>query len=77
MRVVAPGQAPCTAFISSNARTTDASGCKTRSMEGFSKVRGLGLRDPMSAEGDGVYEGMYRSRKYRGGPTSDGIGPIA
>lgn len=37
----------------------------------------LGLRDSTSAESDGVYEGMYRSMKYRGGPTSDGIGPIA
>ena len=27
----------------------------------------------MSVERDGVYEGMYMSRKYHGGPTSDGI----
>jgi hypothetical protein len=36
-----------------------------------------GLLDSVSAESVGVYEGMYRSKKYRGGPSSDGIGPIA
>jgi hypothetical protein len=77
IRVVAPEQARCTAFISSNARTMDASGCKTRSIESFSNVCEFGLWESISVERDGVYEGMYRSRKYRGGPMSDGIGPIA
>ena len=75
--VVAQELARCTAFISSNARTMDASGCTTRRIEGFSNVCELGLWELLSAERDGVYEGMYRSRKYRGGPMSDGIGPIA
>ena len=46
-------------------------------MEGLPIACESGLRDSMSVERDGVYEGMYRFRKYRGGPTPDGIGPIA
>ena len=52
----------------------DASGCTTRRIEGFLMVCELGLWESMSAERDGVYEGIYRSRKYCGGPTSNGIG---
>ena len=73
IRVVAREFAPCTAFISSNARTIEASGFTTRRIEGFLLICDLGLWESMSAERD-VYEGMYRSRKYRGGPTPNGIG---
>src|SRR5258708_6062345 len=56
------------------------SGCATRSSEGLLNVSGnsLGFRDSMRAESVGVYEVMYRSKKYSNSlPTSDRIGPIA
>jgi hypothetical protein len=68
---------PCIACISPNASAMDASGCKTRSIDGLSEVCEPTLRDSISEESDGVYEGLYRSRKYLGGLMSDGIGPIA
>jgi hypothetical protein len=77
MRVIAQELAHCTASISSNACTIVASGYTTRRIEGFLKVCEFSLWELMSAGRDGVYEEMYRSRKYRGRPTSDEIGPIA
>ena len=67
----------CTTYISSNADSIDASGCKTRRREGLTDVCDPDLLDSIRAERVGVYDGMYRSRKYPGGPESDEIGPIA
>ena len=56
----------------------ESSGWATRSNEGLSCICEFALRDSMRAERDGVYEGMYKSEKYRGLEESlDGIGPMA
>jgi hypothetical protein len=44
--------------ISSQAPGIDSSGCATRSIDGFSNECELVLRDSMSADSVGVYEGI-------------------
>src|SRR5487761_1724226 len=63
--------------ISFQAAGMFSSGCATRSIDGFSDKCGPGLRDSMSAERVGVYEGMYRSEKYNSKRPSDRTGPMA
>src|SRR5260221_9458280 len=77
IRVVTDGLLAWTTSISCNAFGIFASGSATRRIEGVLDVCGLGLRAWMSAESVGVYEGIYRSEKYRSTLPSDRIGPIA
>ncbi len=65
-----------TTFISLGAYGIFLSGWAMRSIEGLLTACELGFWDLMSVERDGIYEGMYRSRKYHGQPMSDRMGPI-
>jgi hypothetical protein len=66
-----------TSAIFFHAPDIDSSGCATRSIDGFSNECEPGLRDSMSEESVGVYEGMYKPEKYNLTEPSDRIGPMA